>query len=196
MYCVDAEILIADYVDGTLHGEQKSALAEHLFGCASCAELARDAAAAVAFMDRAAEVEPPPELVTRLLYEISSGASKALVKPPLSRRLFGKWGEAILQPRFAMGMAMTMLSLTIFLKAAGIPQRQLKLSDLDPVKVWASTEDRAMRLWARGVKYYENLRVVYEIQSRIQEWKEEDPAAQEQPVSPNPASNPSKDGKK
>ena len=31
--------------------------------------MARDAAAAVSFMERAAEVEPPPELMTRLLFE-------------------------------------------------------------------------------------------------------------------------------
>ena len=45
--------------------------------CAECAELARDAAAAVAFMERAATVDAPPELVTRILYEITDGPSRA-----------------------------------------------------------------------------------------------------------------------
>ena len=57
MTCADIEILLADYVDGTLHGEQKFAVETHLAGCEGCAELARDAAGAVAFMDRAAEVD-------------------------------------------------------------------------------------------------------------------------------------------
>ena len=57
MTCADLEILLADYVDGTLRGEEKSALESHLAGCAECAELARDASGAVAFMERAATVE-------------------------------------------------------------------------------------------------------------------------------------------
>ena len=56
MNCADVEILLADYVDGTLRPEEKSALEAHLTGCAACAELARDSAQAVEFMARAAVV--------------------------------------------------------------------------------------------------------------------------------------------
>jgi len=49
--CADVEILLADYVDGTLRAEERFALEAHLAGCAVCAELARDASAAVAFME-------------------------------------------------------------------------------------------------------------------------------------------------
>ena len=62
----------------TPRGGQKSALEAHLAGCAACAELARDAAAAVAFMERAAVVEAPPELVTRILFEMTAGPSRAV----------------------------------------------------------------------------------------------------------------------
>jgi anti-sigma factor RsiW len=81
MTCADLEILLADYVDGTLHGEQKSAVESHLAQCDGCAELARDASGAVAFMERASNVEAPPELVTRILYEITDGPSRAQIKP-------------------------------------------------------------------------------------------------------------------
>jgi len=54
--------------------------------------------------------------------------------------------------------------------------RQLTPSDLDPVKVFAAAEDRVVRWYNRGVKYYESMRVVYEIQSRLKEWAEEQPA--------------------
>jgi anti-sigma factor RsiW len=182
MRCGEIEILLAEYVEGTLRGEPKAAVEQHLASCSACAELARDSAEAVAFMERAAVVEPPAELVNRLLFEISEGKSHAVIKPPLSRRWFGKWAEPLLQPRLAMGMAMTMLSLAMLFRFAGIQERRLKPADLDPVMVWAAVEDRAARVWARGVKYYQNLRVVYEIQSRIQEWTEEQPAGQTQPA--------------
>jgi hypothetical protein len=182
--CADVEILLADYVDGTLHGEAKSALEAHLAGCAACAELARDAAGAVAFMERAAVVEPPPELVTRILFELTAGPSHAVVKPSLVRRLFGPWIERVLQPRFAMGMAMTVLSFAMIGRFTHVPQ--LTPSDLDPVKVWTAAEDKVVRWYNRGVKYYENLRVVYDIQTRLKEWAEEQPNTQAAPAAGTP----------
>jgi anti-sigma factor RsiW len=177
MNCTDFEILLADYVDGTLHEEQRSALQSHMEGCSACAELARDVTGAIGFMERAASVEAPPELVTRILYEITSGPSHAVVKPSWARRLFGKWLEPVLQPRYAMGMAMTVLSFAMLGRLSGIEVRHLTAADLDPVKVWMSAEDRVHRTWERSVKYYESLRLVFEIQAQVKEWTDEAAAA-------------------
>ena len=174
MNCADVEILLADFVDGTLRGDAASALEAHLAGCAACREMARDSAEAVAFMERAAVVEAPPELVTRILFEVTVGPSRAVIKPSMVRRLFGRWLEPILQPRFAMGMALTILSFAIIGRSTHV--RQLTPSDLDPVKVFTAAEDRVVRWYNRGVKYYESMRVVYEIQTRLKEWAEEQPA--------------------
>jgi hypothetical protein len=46
-----------------------------------------------------------------------------------------------------------------------------------------ATEDRAQRVWERSVKYYENLRVVFEIQTQLKEWTEEQPADTNPPAS-------------
>jgi anti-sigma factor RsiW len=173
MTCADLEILLADYVDGTLHVDEKARVESHLASCAECAELARDAAGAVAFMSRAAVVEPPPQLVTRILFEMTAGPSHAVVKPSWSRRLFGSWGERFLQPRFSMSVAMTILSFAMLGRFSGIEVHQLKPSDLDPVKVWMAAEDRIHRTWERSVKYYENLRVVFEIQTQLKEWNDQ-----------------------
>jgi anti-sigma factor RsiW len=177
MNCADFEILLADHLDGTLPAESGLALEEHAKTCAACAQLRADVTGAVAFMERVPEVEAPPQLVTRLLFEISAGPSRKLVKPSLARRLFGPWIEPILQPRFAMGMAMTVLSFAMLGRITGVQVRQLKPSDLDPVKVWVAAEDHAHRVWDRGMKYYENLRLVYVIQTRLKEWSDEQPAA-------------------
>jgi Putative zinc-finger len=188
--CAEVDLLLADYVDGTLdvshRAEEKSALEAHLAGCAGCAAMARDSAAAVAFMERAAVTEAPPELVTRILFEITAGPSHAVIKPSWGHRLVGRWLGSILQPRFAMGMAMTVLSFALIGRFT--PVRQLTAADLDPVKVWTAAEDRVLRWYNRGVKYYDSLRVVYEVQTRLKEWAEEQPspsqAAPTQPASP------------
>jgi len=186
--CADVDILLADYVDGTLRPAEKSALEAHLAGCAACAELARDSAAAVAFMERAAVVDAPPELITRILFEVTAGPSRAVIKPSLIRRLFGRWLEPVLQPRVAMSMAMTVLSLAMIGRFTHV--RQLTPSDLDPVKVWTAAEDRVVRVYNRGVKYYESLRVVYEIQTRLKEWAEEQPSPQTSPQTSPPSGPP------
>jgi len=174
VYCADVEILLADFVDGTLRGDAASALEVHLAGCAACSQLARDSAETVAFMERVAVVEAPPELVTRILFEVTAGPSRAVIKPSLARRLFGKWLEPVLQPRIAMSMALTILSFAIIGRSTHV--RQLTPSDLDPVKVFTAAEDRVVRWYNRGVKYYESMRVGYEIQTRLKEWAEEQPA--------------------
>ena len=188
MNCGDVEILLADYVDGTLRGDAASALEAHLAGCAACGELARDSAGAVAFMERAAAVDAPPELLTRILFEVTAGPSHAIIKPSLARRLFGRlFGgvfESVLQPRFAMGMAMTVLSFAMIGRFTHV--RQLTPADLDPVKVWTTAEDRVVRIYNRGVKYYDSLKVVYEIQTRLKEWADEQPGSSQ----PQPAASP------
>jgi len=174
MTCAEFEILVCDYVDGTLHGTGKTAFEEHLANCGACRDLAQDATAAVAFMDRAATVEPPAELVTRILFEIPRGKPVEELRRSTTGRVLRKWFQPILQPKFAMGMAMTILSFSMLGRFTGMSVRQLKPSDLDPVKVWASIDDRAHRTWDRAVKYYENLRLVYEIQSRLREWSQQE----------------------
>jgi anti-sigma factor RsiW len=174
MHCSDVEILLAEYVDGTLQSETKAALESHLISCEGCRELAQDAAATVAFLARTATLEAPPELVTKILFQIPA------VKPTLARRLFGSvlggWLEPVLQPRLAMGMGAAALS--FFMLEPKV--HQLTPSDLDPVKVWTVAENRVNRLWERGVKSYQNVRLVYEIQSRLSEWQAEAPDAQSQ----------------
>lgn len=180
MNCADLEILLCDYVDGALAGEQRSTVESHLSACPVCRELVADASAAIEFIHRAAEVEAPPELVTRIIFHNRPEKSTAPERKGW-RKWFGGWLEPVLQPRFAMGMAMTILSFSMLGRFAGIPSRQLRASDLEPAKVWAALDDRAHRTWERAVKYYESLRLVYEIQSRLREWTEQEENGRKSP---------------
>jgi hypothetical protein len=173
MNCADLEILLCDYVDGTLASEQRSAVEVHLAACPACAELARDSAGAVAFMDRVAVIDPPAELLTRILFELPNAQRQVKSSRSWWSKIRAAWIEPVLQPRFAMGMAMTVLSFAMLGRFAGIEVRQLKPSDLNPVAVWSTLEDKAARTWARAVKYYDSLRLVYEIQTRLKDWNEQ-----------------------
>jgi anti-sigma factor RsiW len=170
MTCAEMEVLICDYVDGTLAPDARTSVERHLADCRSCAEMARDAAAAVGFMERSADVEPPPELITRLLFEApwAHGRTPATGARNWFRRMF----QPVLQPRFAMGMAMTILSFAMLARFVA-PARQLRASDLAPAKVWASLEDRAYRSWERSVKFYESIKFVYQIQTKLRDWQQQ-----------------------
>jgi hypothetical protein len=186
MTCADLEILICDYVEGTLAPADKAEVERHLAECPACAELARDAAAGFAFMERAADVELPPELVTRILFEAPWAKNKS--RTGGARRWVQAILSPILQPRFAMGMAMTILSLAMLANFVA-PIRHLQPSDLEPAKVWAGFEARTYRTWARTVKFYNNLKFVYQIQTTLHEWQQQNLEQQSAPDRDAPAGN-------
>jgi hypothetical protein len=113
-------------------------------------------------------------LVTRILYK-----TQVERKGPEGERRgwFARLFAPVLQPRFAMGMAMTILSFSMIGKMAGIPQRPLTAADLEPAKIWSAIDTRAHRAYDRLVKYIDNLRLVYEIQNRLGEWSEQEEQA-------------------
>ncbi len=187
MTCAELEILLADYVDGTLHASERAALESHLAGCPACKQLADDVQGVTAFLERVPEAEPPAELLTRIMHHAPLGRKAAAAEPPpvyakpswakrAWSRLWGGFVQGWLQPRYVMGMAMTILSFSMLARFAHIEPRQLRASDLDPVKVWQGIDDHSHRVYDRAMKYYDNLRLVIEIQSRLREWTDQDPS--------------------
>lgn len=173
MTCAELEILLADYLDGVLPHSGARELEAHLGGCAACAELARDARLAIAFMERSAEIDTPSNLAVKILTETASGRHGSLGRPRGLRAWFDRAFAPLLQPRVVMGMALTMFSFTVIARWTGISLRQLRPSDLEPARVWAALDDRAHRAYERSVKFYDNLKIVYEIQSRLGDWNEQ-----------------------
>jgi anti-sigma factor RsiW len=173
MTCAQLEIALCDYLDGTLASAEKAEVEQHLSLCAACAELARDAGAAIAFMERVADVEPPPELVTRMFAIAGTREARASLVRTGFRGWIRNLMHPMLQPRMVMGLSLTILFFGMMARCAGIPERRLSAADLDPARVWAGLDDRVHRVWERSVKFYENLRFVYQIQSRLREWREQ-----------------------
>jgi hypothetical protein len=187
MTCAELEILLCDYVDGTLRAEEKTALESHLSGCPACKQLAEDIVGVTAFFERVPQAEPPAELLTRILHHAPMGAAIAErlpsdPSPSWAKRIFGGFFQGWLQPRYVMGMAMTILSFSMLARFAHIEPRQLRPADLDPVKVWQGIDDHSHRVYDRAMKYYDNLKLVIEIQSRLKEWTD-DPSQNGTPAS-------------
>jgi hypothetical protein len=209
MNCAQFETVLCEYLDGMLNAEQRSRVEQHMSVCACCAELARDAAAAAAFLDGVADVEPPEELLTKILFHAPRPPAVGEGRRWSPKKWLGAWLTSLLQPRFAMGMAMTILSFSLVGRVIGLPQRQLTAEDIHPARIVLAIEEKLQRAWDRAVKYYENLRLVYQIQAQLEQWsvqEEEDrrSRAAGSPITPSatagstepPATDQSSDGRK
>ncbi len=176
MNCAQFESILADYVDGTLAAPERAAVELHVSECASCREFMADVTGAVGVLRQLDEIEPPPGLITRIAYATPQGKSRdEWDVPGFWAKLKAKWLEPLLQPRLAMGMAMTVLSFSMLARCTGVPVQHLQAADLSPAHVIGNLEDRIIRTRDRFVKNYENLRVVYEIEARLQEMDRQAP---------------------
>ena len=174
MSCAEFEMLLADWIDETLAGParqtERAAFVRHLESCAACAALLEDATAAVAFMDRAADVEMPPALVSKILQATNSGWEFKLRGRGINGWI-NRTFAPVLRPRFVMGAMLTLVSATMLTRCA--PNHTLTAADLDPVRLWTSLDDRTHRIWDRTVKSYESMRLVYEVKNQINDWTEQ-----------------------
>jgi hypothetical protein len=175
--CAQFEILLADYLDGTLaagapSSEERDAFLRHPETCAACAILLEDAEAALGFMERAAEADPPPALVGRILHATNGGWELKLRSGGI-RGWINRTFAPVLQPRIVMGALLTMMSLTMLTRCGGAQKKTLTAADLDPVRIWTSLDDRTHRIWDRAVKGYESIRLVYEVKTQIDEWQQQ-----------------------
>jgi hypothetical protein len=178
--CAEFETLLADWIDETLatpaREAERAAFVRHLESCAACAALMEDASSAVAFMDRAADVEVPPVLVSKILHATNSGWEFKLRGKGLSGWI-NRTFAPVLRPRVVMGAILTLVSMTMLTRCA--PNHTLTAADLDPVRLWASLDDRTHRIWDRAVKSYESMRLVYEVKNQINDWTEQQRAEDE-----------------
>ena len=114
MQCSEFEIRLCEYLDGTLEEAARQEVERHTIGCPHCAAMLADAQAFGAFLGRVPAIEAPPELVTSILYRTQT--SQAKLGRAASR--WRRWLGPLLQPRLVMGMAMTILSISILTQSA------------------------------------------------------------------------------
>src|SRR5271154_6357122 len=82
------------------------------------------------------------------------------------RGAFG-WFSGLASPRFAYSAISVAATLLILLTASGFSFRKPKLADLSPATVYRNADRQAHLVYARSTKFVSDLRVVYEIQSRL-----------------------------
>jgi anti-sigma factor RsiW len=183
MNCADVENLVAEYVDGTLSHDVRTAVERHLSVCPECREFIHDAAEGAALLGRLPDVDPPQELITLIAFHAPMGRARDPRETPgLFSRLVSKWLQPVLQPKFAMGMAMTIVSFAMLERCTGVRVQHIQAADLTPSHIAATVEDKVIRSRDRVFKYYENIRLVYEVETRLQRLEQERDAADQERI--------------
>jgi Putative zinc-finger len=180
MQCNEFDALLSDALDGILKGERLERFQAHARVCQICGPLFAEAEAGHNWLKELTEVEAPAGLIENILASTTGIASDRLLvfaptaqprsswlghlQASISGALQPIW-ETVRQPRFAMSFGMAFFSLSVALSVAGVRPSDLREISLRPAAIrhtYYNTE-------ARVVRYYENMRLVYEIQARVRE---------------------------
>ncbi len=171
--CEQTEARLSEYLDGLLGAQERADFDAHMQGCMRCAPLIARVASMVVELRGLEMVEEPPHLVGAIL-DKTIGPRRA-AKP--SWRGVSGWFGSLLQPKLAYGAATIAVTFAVILSSLGFNWRKPKLADLHPVNLYRAADREAHLVYARGAKFVGDLRVVYEIQSRLR--PEQDVAAPE-----------------
>ncbi|HTS69778.1 MAG TPA: zf-HC2 domain-containing protein [Terriglobia bacterium] len=176
---LELENLASEFLEGLLEPSQQAAVEAHLSECAGCRELMGDVRHALEVCRVAEAVEPKPWLIAKIML-----ATIGEHKPTWGEQI-AAYVRLVLQPRVAYPIAMTVFTFSLIVNVVGLNLRSLRVEDLNP-RTWVLRADRQGHLLAaRAEKFYYDLRVVYEIESRFRQLSGQ-PQGQEEP-SPKPA---------
>jgi hypothetical protein len=232
-HCAQCEAMLADALDGTLSATDQEFFDLHMANCSPCAQGLADARRGAAFLEmlRTPPPEPPADLLESILAQTSGIAPVAegqqsvpAMAPgyvgtrtaanygnviPFRRRFVtavrtSSFGQLMLQPRLAMTAAMAFFSIALTMNLTGFNPLKLRASDLAP----SSLRRDYFAAKLRVVQYSDNLRVVYELESRVRDLQSAQdadaaaatpapaPADTGQPANPAPSTQPGPNDKK
>jgi hypothetical protein len=201
MECTEFEALLSAAIDGgALDGDgqlgaaRQASFDAHRRVCAVCGPLFADVQAGQQWLRSLEAVEPPAHLVHNILVATSGVVSRRPVSAagdgrttPFRERMRERWDSFfnpvtafVRQPRFVMSFGMIFFSFSLALSAAGVKPKDVAKVDLRPSALRHAYNDAQIKV----VKYYDNIRFVYEIESKLRELKRAntpaEPAPQEQ----------------
>ena len=162
--CDLVEARLSDYLEGLLQGSERAEFEAHANSCADCSPLVASVRSLVGEMHAMDELETPPRLVYSIL-DKTLGPRETVT----GWQAFLNLIRGLATPKFAYGAASVMATLIIILNASGFSLRKPKLADFRPAAIYQMADRGAHTVGARCVKYVSDLRVVYEIQSRLRQ---------------------------
>ena|SRR5208282_743971 len=193
--CTEFEALVSDALEGQLSPARKESFEAHRRVCAVCGPLFADVQAGQQWLRALAlePVEPPVHLVHNILAATSGVVSRRPQTAldgrttPFGERLRERWDSFfapltafVRQPRFVMSFGMIFFSMSLALNVAGFKAADVAKVSLRPTALRHAYNDAQIKV----VKYYDNIRFVYQIESKVRELKRANTPAEPGPEQP------------
>jgi len=189
--CAQFEAQLMDALDGLLSAAGMAEFRRHADACVKCGPMFREIEQGMLALHSLDEAEPPETLIHNVLAQTSYAAS-ALGAPMVSGRRRGWFtrlregiARPLFQPRFAMSAATAFFSITLLLNVGGVTANDIRM--LRPTTVKNTAMLKFSEIEARIVKYFDNLRIVYEFESRIKEFTSKPQNDDKKPTKSQPA---------
>ena len=183
--CEQIEARLSDYLDGVLEPAEQQAFAAHVRECAHCAPLVSSVQGLVSGLHGLPPIAEPPRLVYAILDHTLGPRETAG-----GWRLVLAWLRGVATMRFAYGLLSIAATFVVLLTASGFNWKHPHLADLQPVNLYRAANRQGHLLYARGSKFVSDLRVVYEIQSRLSQESEIRTAPESTVPRPSPGKQP------
>jgi len=187
--CSQFEALLSDALDGRLSGSRKESFEAHGRICTICGPLLADALVGQQLLKSLEEVEPPVHLFHNILASTTGISSARLLETSPERHAAGgrlrRWWDSFVtptaafvrQPRFVMSFGMIFFSFSMVATIAGVKPSDVAKVNLRPSALRHAYNDAQIKV----VKYYDNIRFVYEIESKVRELKRANTPAEPAP---------------
>ena len=170
--CTLTEERLSEVLDGALGAGEAAAFSLHAAGCLRCSQLVAQMGAFVRQLRQLPELQEPPFLASRII-----SATREASAQERSANGWLAWLPAIWTTRLAVGVVTVVVSFLIVLHGVGTIPHGITLN---PVNLYHNANRHAHLAYARGVKFVNDLRVVYLIQSRLT--PERQPASEAEPT--------------
>jgi hypothetical protein len=176
--------LLADALDGSLPAGDTAAFQAHQVSCSACLELFTRARQGQEWLQFLHEEPPvPADLITRILASTSGAsavevvANGAIAQPKPLAPVLPFWKRVpmppalrrLAEPRLMMTAAMAFFSIALTLNLAGVRLTAVRMSDLNPSTLRTNLTRQIINSKAGVVRYYDNLRFVYEMEAKMRE---------------------------
>jgi hypothetical protein len=196
--CELFEMMCPDAVDGALTEPEQRVFDRHAAECGACRKEFIEAQRGSAWLGmlKGQTPEPPASLMAKILAETTGletepapvaetrptvvpvrDAVPAWALSSVVRRVVAVFriegARATLQPRLAMTAAMAFVSIALTLNLAGVKLRDLRASDFTPSAIRRNVADTG----ASMARSFQNMRVVYQVESRVSELRGQGPLA-------------------
>jgi hypothetical protein len=197
--CGAWETLLADALDGQLRSEDEAQFAAHKAICPACTGLYEEARKGREWLEfLSPEPDVPEGLLERILAQTGPGQTvrqpmpamagagvvPAFVVPVWQQPGFMARMRYAMQPRLLMTAAMAFFSIALTLNLTGVRLSTLRMADLRPVAMKSYMERQLNMASVPIVRYYDHLRFVYEVESRVRQLRSQSESNRDQNGNP------------